>query len=317
MDLEWRFSRARRAPVAVAMVLLAAAIVGGCGSGDTSPAAASRTEAADGEGLLGEWVASGGLRRTYGLHVPEGCRGGQRPCPLIVAFHGAGGSQRFPESVGLFRAADRGGFVVAAPDGVAGDWALGCGGCTLPDRSGIDDIRMTASLVTHLSQRLAIDLSRVYATGRSNGGSFTHRLACSYPLAGAAVVSGTLFDSAACRPSRAVPLIAFHGRADGVVPYVQGAVAAQTWAGLDGCVTIPAATALPDRVADGTSVARYDFPECREGSEVIFFAIDGGGHNWPGSPTPETAGLQTHDIEASEEIVDFFARHAPVEANAD
>jgi len=105
VDLGWRFSRTHRAPVAVAMGLLAAAFVGGCG-GETSPAAPTRTEAADGDGVLGEWVASGGLRRTYGLHVPEGCRAGA--CPLIVAFHGAGGSHRFPENVGLYRAADRG-----------------------------------------------------------------------------------------------------------------------------------------------------------------------------------------------------------------
>ncbi len=304
-------------PQAVAVATLAAALTGGCGGGgDGAPTAVSRTAVAEGEGVLGEWVASGGLERSYALHVPPGCSGA-RPCPLIVAFHGAGGSGRFAENVGLYRAADRGGFVVAAPDGVGGDWALGCGGCTLADRSGIDDIRMTATLVTHLQQRLPIDPTRVYATGRSDGATFTYHLACSYPLAGAAVVAGMLFDPGACQPSRPMPLIAFHGRADAVVSYVQGALAAQKWASLDGCVTEPIPTPLTDRVSDGTTVTRYDFPDCRQGTEVAFFAIDGGGHNWPGSPTAETAGLQTHDIEASEEIVDFFARHPPAVATGD
>jgi polyhydroxybutyrate depolymerase len=305
----------RKTSWAVAVATLALVFANACGKGG-GPTAPSRTVAAEGDGVLGEWVASGGLERTYALHVPPGC-GAARPCPLLLAFHGAGGSQRFAESVGLYRAADRGGFVVAAPDGVGGDWALGCGGCTLADRSGIDDVRMSATLVTHLTQRLPIDPARVYAAGRSDGAAFTYRLACSYPLAGAAVVSGQIFSPGACQPSRPVPLIAFHGRADAVVSYTQGALSAQKWAVLDGCGTEPIPTPLPDRADDGTSVTRYDFPDCAPGSEVAFFAIAGGGHNWPGSPTPESAGLQTHDIEASEEIVDFLARHSLASANGD
>jgi len=296
--------------------IVAAVLAGGCGASGGAPAAPTRTAVAEGEGVLGEWVASGGLERTYALHVPPGCSGA-RPCPLIVAFHGAGGSHRFAEGVGLYRAADRGGFVVAAPDGVGGDWALGCGGCTLADRAGIDDVRLTATLVAHLTERLPIDPARVYATGRSDGASFTYRLACNYPLAGAAVVAGSLFDPAGCKPPRLMPLIAFHGRADTVVSYVQGALSAQKWASFDGCVTEPVPTELPDRVSDGTTVTRYDFPDCREGTEVSFFAVAGGGHNWPGSPTAETAGLQTQDIQASEEIVDFFARHPAAVENGD
>jgi polyhydroxybutyrate depolymerase len=301
-------------PAHLAALALIAALGSGCGS-HSAPGAATQTAAVDGDGVLGQWVASQGLQRTYGLHVPPSC-GGTRPCPLILAFHGAGGTHQFAENVGLFRAGDRGGFVVAAPDGIAGDWALGCGGCTVADQSGISDLRFVATLVTHLSRNLAIDTARVYATGRSDGGIFTHRLACNYPLAGAAVVSGALFGAQACQPARAVPLIAFHGTADTVIGFSQGEAAVRYWAGLDGCATTPTVTALPDLANDGTTVTRQDFAPCREGAEVTLFAIAGGGHNWPGSPTPETAGLQTHDIQASEEMVDFFARHPP-SANAD
>ena len=301
-------------PSSLVMVTLVAALGSGCG-GQSSPGTATHTTAVDGDGVLGQWVASQGLQRTYGLHVPPSC-GGTRPCPLILAFHGAGGTHAFAESVGLFRAGDRGGFVVAAPDGIAGDWALGCGGCTVADQSGISDLRFVATLVTHLSRNLAIDTARVYATGRSDGGIFTHRLACNYPLAGAAVVAGKLFDAQACLPARAVPLIAFHGTADAVIPFTLGAGAVQYWAGLDGCAATPTVTALPDLANDGTTVTRQDFAPCRDRAEVSLFAIEGGGHNWPGSPTAESAGLQTHDLEASEQIVDFFNRHPP-SANGD
>jgi polyhydroxybutyrate depolymerase len=276
--------------------------------GEASPAAPSAAGAADGEGVLGEWVASQGLRRSYALHMPPGCGAGRR-CPLIVAFHGAGGSHQFAENVGLVSAAERAGFAVAAPDGVDNNWAIGCGGCTTPDRSGIDDVRMTANLVTHLAARAPVDPARVSAVGWSNGASFVYRLACGYPLAGAGVVAGVLFDRSACGPARAVPLVAFHGRADEVIPYPQGAVSAQTWASLGGCETTPLETPLPDLAPDGTSVTRYDFPGCGPGAAVSFFAIAGGGHTWPGGPASGAAG-QTQDIQASEEIVAFFSRHA-------
>jgi polyhydroxybutyrate depolymerase len=291
------------------------ALGGSCASSAVTPTSTPTATAspiggpAEGDGVLGQWVGSGGLQRTYGLHVAPGC-GASVPCPLIVAFHGAGGSHEFAERVGLHEAADRAGFVVAAPDGIAGSWALGCGGCTVADRNGVDDVKMTATLVSHLAKNMAIDVSRVYATGHSDGGSFTHRLACSYPLAGAAPVAGTLFNPAGCRPSRPVPLVAFHGQADTVIPFALGAGAVQTWGSLNGCSSDSVlGVALPDLEDDGTTVVRYDFAGCRQGSEVTLFAIDGGGHNWPGAPAAAGGGPQTRDIQASEEMVDFFARH--------
>ena len=308
MELESGLGGTRRTRGAIATVALTALLAGGCGS-ETPAAPPSPATVAEGEGVLGEWVSSGGLQRTYALHVPPGCDG-SRPCPLILAFHGAGGSHQFAQNDGLFRAADRGGFVVAAPDGVGGDWALRCGGCTLADQLGIDDVHFVDTLVSHLSRHLSIDRSRIYAAGRSDGGTFTYRLACEYPLAGAGVVAGTMLNPQLCRPSRAVSVIAFHGSADTVIPFFQGSVPVAQWADLDGCAPTPTLTPLPDPVDDGTRVTRYDYPGCREGAEVSLFAIEGGGHNWPGSPTPSSAGRQTRDIEASEEMVDFFARHA-------
>jgi polyhydroxybutyrate depolymerase len=251
---------------------------------------------------------SGGTERSYAIHVPpDGCDPAH-PCPLILAFHGAGGNHAFAERVGLYTAADRRGFVVVAPDGISGDWALRCGGCTLADRVGIDDVKFVTTLVDQIANNLAIDRARIYATGRSDGGSFTHRLACDYPLAAIGVVSGTLFNPQLCA-GRVVSLIAFHGTADTVIPAAQGAGAAQFRAQLDGCGIQPTATPLPDLVDDGTSVTRNDFPACARESAVVFYSILGGGHNWPGSPTPENAGIQSQEIKASEEMVDFFAAH--------
>lgn len=295
-----------------AAAAMAAAIVAGCGGAESPAAPANPAALPEGEGVFGQWVASGGLQRTYALHLPPGYDR-SRPYPLLVAFHGASGSHQFAEDMGLHKAADRLGFIVAAPDGVGGDWALGCGGCTLADRSGIDDVRFVETLVSHLAQNASIDRGRTYAVGRSDGATFTYRLGCSLPFAAIAVVSGTMLGAARCQPPRPVPLVAFHGTADPVIPFSGGAGPATLWAGFNGCSPTPTATALPDRVDDGTTVFRYDYDGCRDGADVTFFTINGGGHAWPGSLIPySSGGLQSRDIEASEEILDFFARHPVV-----
>jgi polyhydroxybutyrate depolymerase len=297
---------------AVASLALAVGAATGCGGGQ-NPAAAEAPEATDlseGEGALGEWVSSGGLQRTYSLRVPSSYDG-SRPYPLVLAFHGAGGNGGVAQHVGLDRAAERAGFILAAPDGVGGSWALGCGGCTVADRMGIDDVRFVGVLVTHLSRHLSIDRERVFAAGLSDGGTFSNRLACEYPLAGAAVVAGTLFNPASCRPERPVSMVAFHGTADDIIPFANGATSIRIWADLDGCGTEPTVTPLPDIEDDGTNVWRYDHPACQDRTEVVFFAVEGGTHSWPGAPSSQERG-QTRDIEASEEIVEFFSRHRRV-----
>jgi len=305
----------RRMPRALATAAGLALAVGaatGCG-GHQNPSAAEAPETTDlseGEGALGEWVSSGGLQRTYSLWVPSSYDG-SRPYPLVLAFHGAGGNGGVAQHVGLDRAAERAGFILAAPDGVRGSWALGCGGCTIADQMGIDDVRFVGTLVTHLTRHLSVDRDRVFAAGLSDGGTFSNRLACEYPLAGAAVVAGALFNPALCRPVRPVSLVAFHGTEDSIIPFSQGATPARIWADLDGCGPDPTITPLPDLEDDGTTVTRYDYPACRNGTEVVFFAVNGGIHSWPGAPSSQQRG-QTRDIEASEEIVDFFSRHRRV-----
>jgi len=288
-----------------AALAVAAGAVSGCGG--ANPAAADPTELPDGEGALGEWVASGGLRRTYSLHLPPSYDG-SRPWPLLLAFHGAGGNSGFVASVGLDQAAARAGFVLAAPNGVEGDWALGCGGCTAADAMAVDDVHFVETLIAHLARHLSVDLDRVFVAGRSDGASFSNRLACELPLAGAAVVAGTQFTPGGCRPAHPVSVVSFHGSNDSIIPFGSGALLISSWARLDGCGPEPTVTPLPDLEEDGTVVWRYDFPACQDGSEVVFFGVEGGSHSWPGGPRSEGSG-QTHDIQASEELVDFFSRH--------
>jgi polyhydroxybutyrate depolymerase len=291
---------------------LSAMVMTAAWSANARAAELSRTKAKEGDGKIGEWVSSGGLRRTYALHVPASYDG-TRPYPLLVAFHGATGSSAFAERAGLARAAEAKGFVVASPDGYGGSWALGCP-CTLADRRDIDDPRFFETLVKQVSRELRIDPLRVYAAGFSDGGTFSYRLACERAklLAGIGVVAGALATPGECRPARPVPVIALHGSQDKVISFDKGEAAAARLAFLDGCGRQPEVASLGDPVVDGTTVRRRVWPGCAKESEVVLLEVQGGGHTWPGAlfAYPAWLGRQSRDVDANQEILDFFLRHA-------
>ena len=67
---------------------------------------------------------------------------------------------------------------------------------------------------------------------------------------------------------------------------------------------------MPNIADDGTSVQRKTYGPGRDGSEVILYTIEGGGHTWPGREPPiPFLGKSTRDISANDLIWDFFQKH--------
>ena len=67
---------------------------------------------------------------------------------------------------------------------------------------------------------------------------------------------------------------------------------------------------MPDTADDGTRVERESYGPGQEGTEVILYRIEGGGHTWPGRPwTLSWLGKTTRDIVANDLIWDFFEKH--------
>jgi polyhydroxybutyrate depolymerase len=70
---------------------------------------------------------------------------------------------------------------------------------------------------------------------------------------------------------------------------------------------------LPDKdPTDGTTVTTEVYGGCKEGVDVILYAIKGGGHTWPGGfqYLPESIiGKTCKDFNASEIIWQFFKSH--------
>src|SRR5262249_46752885 len=164
----------------------------------------------------------GGLVRTYRVHVPPSYDGSV-PVPLVLDIHGFGSNAEQQEAISGMRAeSDAHGFLVVYPQGTNDAWNAGtcCGNST------IDDVGFLRALVASISTEANTDGRRVYATGLSNGGAMTQRLACDAAdlFAAAAPMSFPipLRPLSACQPVRSMPVLTVMGLTDVLVVYSGG-----------------------------------------------------------------------------------------------
>ena len=259
-----------------------------------------------------ETIISGGIERTYILYVPPKYKN-NRPTPLVFNFHGLGstaaGQLGYSEMTAL---ADKYKFIIVAPNGVGNSWNGGlC--CDPAAEEGIDDVGFVSDLIDRISEDYCINSNRIFATGISNGGFISNRLACelSDRIAAIAPVASANYTFS-CEPTRPVPVIAFNGTDDLLVPYENGKLSMEAWAYSNGCSD---ETTVVYQKGEVICVA---YEDCEEDASVIFCTIEGGGHNWPGAidlyeSDPITywwAGHTTQDIDASRKIWKFFAEHS-------
>ncbi len=266
-----------------------------------------------------------GLTRTCYVHLPPGYDGSQ-VAPLVLMLHGMGGDGPGMARLTHFNMiADQNECIVAYPDGYRRRWSFGM----LPLLGGIDDVGFIAALVAALSGDLRIDQARVYAVGMSNGGGLIDLLACRRAdlFAAFAVVAATIsgFMTHICRPSRPASMLLILGTNDPLIPFegggrrrqllLSGPATAQHWARVAGCAAVPVVSYLPDRVKDGTHVRCEVYGGGPEGAEVVLYAIEGGGHAWPGGIPylPERIiGKTSQQMDASQVIWEFFQRHPKI-----
>jgi polyhydroxybutyrate depolymerase len=253
-------------------------------------------------------MAFGGLNRSYRIYQPAGLAAA---APLVVMLHGVSGSgEQAENSYGWDPLADSAKFVVAYPDGVGRAWN-GHGCCGQPAREHIDDVGFITAMVGHISAALAIDKSRVYATGMSNGGIMSYALACNSGIF-AAIGPNSATQLDACAAPHPASVIHIHGTADRLVPYnggkgasfVDGPSIADVnafWRNVDHCGP-PVITA---NAPVTTSTAA-----CADNRSVVLITIEGSRHGWPGGTTAlEQADPMSHALNATATIWQFFAAH--------
>ena len=262
-----------------------------------------------------------GVRRSYLLHLPSSRRPGE-PLPLLLVFHGGGGTaSNIAEHTGLTPAAMPRGYAVVYPDGLNGYWSDGRAA-----RAGADDVGFVRVLLDSLRRELPVDSRRIFATGISNGAGMAFRLACDLPgtFAAIAPVAGALPGEleSHCAAAAPVSVLMFQGTDDPLMPYDGGDLSlrrgrvlpapttADLFAQVNGCTEAPVVAAQPDTVTDGTRVRRSTYSGCRDGRDVVLFTIEGGGHTWPGGPpVGRSVGRVTRDLDATRVMLDFFDRH--------
>jgi polyhydroxybutyrate depolymerase len=257
-------------------------------------------------GLSERILTVGQIERTYYLYVPKEFDPGEAVAVVLI-FHGFGqeGSYMVP-ATGFNQLADANGFLAVYPNGSdpSGELSWNAGDCCgYAYQNAVDDTAFVRRILDDLGDWAVIDPQRIFATGFSNGGLFSYRLACdlSETIAAVAPVSGTLFYEA-CRPKQPVSVIHIHGMADDIVPYAGGKVYGTTWppaakgitawAGFDGCESSPQTE--PSGIA-----TRTFYSSCREGTAVELFLLKDLGHRWP------SKGIWP----ASQTIWDFFIAH--------
>jgi polyhydroxybutyrate depolymerase len=323
-----------------------------CACASAKPQACSPADAKPGAALSCE--LPGFAHRPYDVHLPADYVPA-RPVPVVLAIHGGGGNSR-----GAARTTCPGGDIesrdclhaIAGREGVAVVYPNGTGARLLANvrtwnagggeqgwqcvsgracKDGVDDIAYFRALLADLARWVALDPRRVYATGLSNGGAMSHRLACQMAgrIAAIAALGGEnqYATTATCAPARPVPVLQIHGTRDPCWRYAGGTAACaqrddmskisveesmRIWAALNGCQSVQAAqpAAQPMASEDGIVTERVRWAGCRAQTELI--RVVGGGHVWPGgwAYLPEgVIGPMVRGWSANRVILDFFRRN--------
>ena len=287
-------------------------------------------------------IMHNGLKRTYLIHVPPDDI--NKPMPLVIALHGGGGSGARMEKLtqgGFNRLSNKESFIVVYPDGLEKHWNDGRSvkeAGWRAHKENIDDVGFISALIEHLVKEQNADPKRVYITGVSNGALMASRLACekTEKITAIALVAGTFAENFAprCSPSKPIPILMIHGTKDTFVLWEGGEIAenlprgrrfgrtqsvpetVKFWTANNGCPSSPIITQEPDKdPKDGTRVRKETYSNCKNGAEVILYAIENGGHTWPSGHKylPDIiVGKISKDIDANEVVWDFFKRHSLV-----
>ncbi len=286
------------------------------GTPATTPPGPAPATCAGKEALTGDldWTLKiGGVDRIAHVHVPKGYDA-TKASPVVLNFHGYSSNGTEQNLLaGMNTKADAANFIAVHPEGTGSSPSWNAGACCGDAASNAtDDVGFVSKLIDELESKLCVDTHRVFATGMSNGGFLSHRLACelSSRLAAVAPVAGVL-GIATCTPARAISVFQFHGTLDPLVPYDGNAgmgfvSVPQTmagWAMRNGCSVMPRETSKKGDVTCTT----YD--GCKAGAEVSLCTVTGGGHTWPGGLPVPSLGYTTTDIVATDAMWDFFVKH--------
>lgn len=260
-------------------------------------------------------IQSGGIERTYVLHLPEGLA---ENAPLVFVLHGYG-SKAEPERFGMNSVADANRFAVCYPQGEKDGRGKACWNVGYPFQQDmkVDDVAFLSELAGYLQETHGFSAQNTFCTGMSNGGEMCYQLACQRPdvFRAIAPIAGLMMEwlYKECECASPVPVMEIHGTKDrtsvwdgdlksegGWGTYVSVPLAIQYWVAENRCTEVVTAT-LPDiDKDDGSHVVVQKHLNGRNGNEVWLYKVIDGGNDWAGRSG-------NNDINTSEEIWKFFS----------
>ena len=241
-----------------------------------------------------------GKARKYLLYVPNNVKDN---APLVFSLHGAGGVVSTSSHDPNFNSiADKDGFIVVYPQGLDTQFP-GLGGMTAPGWSayGEDnfDTHFLLAVIEKIAEKYTIDRKRIYCCGFSNGGMMTYTMANtnSHVFAAFAAISGYPINEFHLHHTswRPVPLLHIHGKNDDFVKYSLVPNIIENMVARNG------ANPVPEKTTKSGSYTKSVYEAGEGGFPVIFYEIDGMGHEAFTNKTEKNSSSQT--------MWDFFQQY--------
>lgn len=262
--------------------------------------------------------------------------------PLIVDFHGAGGTSAKQFNNSMYWAHPEGQkYLVVYPQGIDNDWY----GPKYADPASADDMIFVGELLAHMSENYCIDEMRIFASGKSAGGGFVDTIARSttgenfraFAMAAPALYTDGVsvcdnIDPGCQTPRLSRNILQAHGLDDSVIKY----------AGCCHCtrkhgdtyykdVSLPSISqwvwTWAQRNCYNTSIS---IPPSHTVGHVIYnetgygvvshFRVHDLGHCWPQSDRTidnsdyqnSKLGCNSYDLDFTDEVISFFEKAVPM-----
>lgn len=241
-----------------------------------------------------------GRTRQYRLYVPQSYDA-SKPAPLILNYHGFTNNIDIQYNQSNFQQlAEDNQFIFVTPQGLGflPGWAINnnFGG-------NEDDLGFSDALINKIQEDYNINEKRIYATGFSNGGFFSYRLACelSPRIAAVASVAGSMtrvwIDNNQCQPQHPTAVLQITGTNDGVISINGNGTNEPIQDVMEYWSAVNNGDPTPDVIQLGGGTTRSIWDNGDNGVTAEFIRVQGKGHSWNGG-----------NINTSQEIWDFFSR---------
>jgi polyhydroxybutyrate depolymerase len=232
-----------------------------------------------------------GVERKALVYAPTAAN--KEPTPLVFAFHGHGGTmghaarsfayqEIWPEAIVVYMQGLNTPGKLTDPEGKKSGWQPAQG--DQQDR----DLRFFDAVLASLKTDYKVDEKRIYATGHSNGGSFTYLLWAARGDVFAAVAPSAAVPGKSASELKPKPALHVAGEADPLVKYNWQKFAIERVKKVNGCDAEGKAWAKAGELTGTQYASKIESPFV-----VVTFP---GGHQFP--------------AKAPELIVKFFKEHA-------